>query len=123
MTRMLSLDLAISKQGHVLAVATSPDEFPARSDVRSVCLDGFGSVVAVINRADVAHDDFVGGHDKKLPMLVFVLYFGIDGVSPCPSLGVDVDRCLRLAARRRGTSRGMADRFAPPRRPLRVPGQ
>src|SRR5271166_317462 len=68
MTRMLSLDLAIDEQGHVFAVATSPDEFPARSDVRAVCLDGFGSVVAVIDRADIADDDFVEAHDLGLPV-------------------------------------------------------
>src|SRR5271157_3176046 len=103
MTGVLLFDLAIDEQVHVFAVATSPDEFPARSDVRAVCLDGFGSVVAVTNRPDIFDDDFVGGHDKKLPMLVVVLLIWIDGVSPCPSLGVHVDRSPRVAARRRGT--------------------
>ena len=34
MTRVLLFDLAIDEQVHVFAVATSPDEFPARPDVR-----------------------------------------------------------------------------------------
>src|SRR5271157_2793367 len=68
MTRMLSLDLAIEKQSHVLAAATSPDVFLADFDVGLVGRKGGGSAPALIDRANVADDDFVGRHDKKLPV-------------------------------------------------------
>src|SRR5271166_3261195 len=103
MTRVLLFDLTIDEQGHVFAVPTSTDVFLADFDVGLVGRKGGGSALAVIDRANVADDDFVGGHDKKLPMLVVLLLIWIDGVSPCPSLGVHVDRSPRVAARRRGT--------------------
>src|SRR5271157_4311700 len=103
MTRVLLLDLTINEQGHVLAEAASTDVFLADFDVGLVGRKSGGSALAVIDRANVANDDFVGRHDKKLPMLVVVLRTGIGAVSPSPSLEVHVDRCLRAAARRRGT--------------------
>ena len=103
MTRMLSLDLAIDEQDHVFAVAASPGVFLADFDVRLVGREGGGSALAVIDRADIADDDFVDGHDLGLLVLVVVLRTGIGGVSPCPTQGTHVDRCLRRAARRRGT--------------------
>src|SRR5271165_4461586 len=102
-TRMLSLDLAVNEQDHVFAVAASTDVFPADFDVGLVGRKGGGSAPALIDRANVADDDFVDAHDFGSRCVVVVLRTGIDGVSRCPNLGVDVDRCLRRAARRRGT--------------------
>src|SRR5271157_5618611 len=68
MTRVLLLDLAINEQDHVFAVAASPDVFLADFDVGLVGRKGGGSALAVIDRANVADDHFVGGHDKKLPV-------------------------------------------------------
>jgi len=63
MTRMLSLDLAVNEQDHVFAVAASTDVFPADFDVGLVGRKSGRSALAVMNRANVADDDFVDGHD------------------------------------------------------------
>src|SRR5271166_3781209 len=68
MTHVLLLDLAIEKQSHVFAVATSPDVFLADFDVGLVGRKGGGSAPALIDRANVADDDFVDAHDLGLPM-------------------------------------------------------
>src|SRR5271166_7158545 len=67
-TCVFLFDLAISKQGHVFAVAASPDVFLADFDVGLVGRKGGGSAPAVIDRANVADDDFVDAHDLGLPM-------------------------------------------------------
>jgi hypothetical protein len=63
------LDLPIDDQGHVFPIAASPVVFLAEFDVGLVGRKGFGSASAVIDRANVANDDFVGGHEVKLRVI------------------------------------------------------
>jgi len=69
MPPVLARDLTIDDQGHVFPVAASPVMFLADQDVGFVGSNSFGSASAVIDRANVANDDFVGVHEMKLRVI------------------------------------------------------
>jgi hypothetical protein len=66
MTGVFLFDLAISQQGHVFAVTASTDVSLAPDEVRPMNLEGFASILAAVDGANVADDHFIGGHDLKL---------------------------------------------------------